>query len=51
MAELIKIPFGMRTRVGPRSHVLVGGPVPPHRKGQFLGGKGCPSIKYKDLPP
>jgi len=28
-AEPIKIPFGLRTRVGRRNHVLDGGPHPP----------------------
>jgi len=43
MAELIKIPFGMRTRVGPRSHVLDGGPVPPPiGRGNFWEERGVP---------
>ena len=29
MAELIKMPFGMWTRVGPRNHVLGGVQAPP----------------------
>jgi len=35
MAELIEIPFRLRTRVDPGNHVLDGGPDPPHGKGQF----------------
>jgi len=29
MAEPIKMPFGLRTLVGPGNHVLDGGPDPP----------------------
>ena len=36
MAEPIDMPFGLRTRVGPRNHVLDGGPD-LHGNGQFLG--------------
>jgi len=32
--EPIEIPFGLRTLVGPRNHVLDEGPD-PHEKGQF----------------
>jgi len=28
-AKTIEMPFGLRTRVGPRNHVLDGGPDPP----------------------
>jgi len=47
MAELILMPFGLRTQVGPVNHVLDGGPD-PHGKGQFCGGKGRPIVKYRD---
>jgi len=40
-AELIKMPFGLWTRVGPRNHVLDGVQI-PHRKWLFRGGKGWP---------
>ena len=38
MAEPIDFPFGLRTRVGPKNHVLDGGPDPTHGKGQFWEG-------------
>ena len=34
----IEMPFGTRTRVGPRNHVLDGGADPPG-EGVILGGK------------
>ena len=34
MAHSIGMPFGLRTQVGPRYHVLDGDPD-PHGKGQF----------------
>jgi len=34
-AELIKMPLGVWTRVGPRNHVLLDGGPDPHAKGQF----------------
>jgi len=42
-ATPIEMPFGLRTWVGPRNHVLDGGPQ-PHvvGRGNFEGGKGCP---------
>jgi len=42
----LNMPFGLLTRVGPRNHVLDGGPD-PHRKGQFWGGKERPIMKYR----
>jgi len=33
--EPIDMPFGLRTWVGPRDHVLDGGSDPPYAKGQF----------------
>jgi len=48
-AEPIEMPFGLWARVGPRNHVLDGVHM-PHGKGQFLGGRGQPIVKYRDLP-
>ena len=31
----IEMPFGLRTRVGPKNHVLDGGPDPPMGRGNF----------------
>jgi len=36
----IEMPFDLRTRVGPRNHVLDGGPDPPW-EGAILMGKGA----------
>jgi len=47
-AAQIAIPFGWRTRVGPKNRVLDGGPDPPMGRGNFEGRKGCPIIKYRD---
>jgi len=49
MVEPINILFGLRTRVGPRNHVLDWGPD-PRGKGQCLAmrGKGRPTVKYRD---
>jgi len=46
-AAPIEMPFGLRTPVGPRNHVLDGVQI-PHGKGPFCGGKGRPIIKYRD---
>jgi len=35
MAELIEMPFGLRTRVGPVNHVLDGVPDFPMGRGSF----------------
>jgi len=48
MAAPIEMPFGLRTWVGPRNHVLDGGPDPSMRRGNFEGGKGRPIVKYRD---
>jgi len=50
-AELIKMPFGMWTRVGSRNHVLSGGSKIPQGKGQFLKGY-CRAMRHflKKLP-
>ena len=37
MAEPIKMPFGLRTRVGPGNHVLDGVQITPHKGGIFKG--------------
>jgi len=46
-AEPIKVPFGLKTLVGPGNHVLDGVQSPPW-EGQFFGGKGRPIVKYRD---
>jgi len=45
-AVLIKMPFGLRTQVGPGNHVLDEGQDSPMRRGIFEGGKGRPIVKY-----
>jgi len=44
------MPFGLWTWVGPRNRVLDGVQI-PHGKGQFLGGKGWPIVKYREYHP
>jgi len=44
MAEPIEMLFGLRTRMGPRNHVLDGGLDPPMERSNF-GGKGRPIVK------
>jgi len=39
-AEPIKMPFALRTQIGPENHVLDGVPDPPMGRGNFEGGKG-----------
>jgi len=46
MAEPIKMPFGLTTRVGPENHVLDGGPDPTMGRGNFEG-KGGAIVKYR----
>ena len=46
-AEPIEMPFGLRTPVGPRNHVLDEGPDPSW-EGAILRGKGRPIVKYTD---
>jgi len=48
MAEPIEIPFGIRTQVGPKNHVLDGGPDPLMGRGKHEG-KGRPTVKYMAL--
>ena len=45
--EPIKMPFGLRTSVGPGNHVLDGVQIPPW-EGTILRGKGRPIVKYRD---
>ena len=47
-AAPIEMPFGLGTRVGPKNHVLDGGPDPPMGMGNFEEGKGRPIVKYRD---
>jgi len=48
MAEPTKTLFGMWTRVGPRNHVLDGGPYPPCKMA-ILRGKGAAHCKVLGL--
>jgi len=45
---LIEMPFGLRTRMGPRNHALDGSPDPPIGRGNFEAGKGLLIVKYRD---
>ena len=45
-AAPIEMPFGLRTRVGPRNHVLDGGPDSPW-EGAIFRGKWHPIVKYR----
>jgi len=47
-AAPIELPFGLRTWVGLRNHVLDGGPDPLMGRGKFLGENGHPIVKYWD---
>jgi len=47
MAAPIEMPFGLRTLVGPRNHILDGGPDPPW-EWAILRGEGRPIVKYRD---
>jgi len=42
MTAPTEIPFGLRTQVGPRNHVLDGGPDPPIGRGNFEGERDVP---------
>ena len=46
-APLIKMLFGLRTRVGPRNHVLDGGPDPLMGMDNFEG-EVRPIVKYRE---
>ena len=41
-AAPIMMPFGLRTQVGPRNHVLDWGTDPQMGSGNFEGGRGIP---------
>jgi len=43
------MPFGLRTRVGPRNHVLDEGPDPTMQRGNFEGGRGGPLLSIGTL--
>jgi len=47
-AAPIELPFGLRTWVGPRNHVLDGGPDPSMGMDKFWGENGRPIVKYGD---
>jgi len=47
MAAPIRMPFGLRTQVGPGNHVLDGRQDPPW-EGAIFRGKGSPVVKYGD---
>jgi len=47
-AAPIEMPFGLRTPVGPRNHVLDGGPDTPMGRDNFEG-KGRSIVKYRDI--
>jgi len=42
MAELIEMPFELRTCVGPGNHVLDGGPDPTDRNAVWIMGSNWP---------
>jgi len=50
MAEPIKMPLGLWTRVSPRYHVLDGESRSPHAKGQFFGERTCRGMPDNTLP-
>ena len=47
-AELIEMPFGLRTRVGPGNHVLHGVQIPPWEGAILRGGNERPVVMYSD---
>ena len=48
-AEAIEMPFGLRTWLGPRDHVLNGGSDPLMGRGKFGEKNGRPIVKYTDI--
>ena len=50
-SEPIEMPFGLRTRVSVRNHVLDGGVQIPTSKHTVLKGMGHPTVKYRDILP
>jgi len=47
-AAPIKLPFGLRTWVGPGNHVLDGGLDPPMGRGKFFRENRRPIVEYRD---
>jgi len=47
-AEPIEMPFGLRTWVGPRDHVLDRGLDPPMGRGKFFGENERPIVQCND---
>jgi len=45
-AAPIEMLFGLSTGVGPRNHVLDGGPDPPMARGNFEGERGVPFLLH-----
>jgi len=50
MAEPDEVSFGLWAQMGPRNHVLDGGPDSPW-EGAILTGEGQPIAKYRDALP
>jgi len=50
MGELTEMPFGLRTRLGPRNRVLDGDPDLSFGRGNFVEGvlTVC-TVKYRDI--
>jgi len=48
-AEPIEVPFGLRTWVGPRDHLLDGGSDPPWEGANFGEKNGRPIVKHRDI--
>jgi len=48
--EPTEMPFGVKTRVGPKNHVLDGGPDLPWKEA-ILRWKGQPVVKYSNSLP
>jgi len=48
MAQLIEMPFGLRTLVGPWNHVFDGVKIPPW-EGANIRGKGTTCCKVQQL--
>ena len=46
IAELIKMPFGMLTQVGPRNHVLDGGPEGAILRAKWGQPRTCADMSY-----
>jgi len=48
-AKPIEMPFGLWTQVGPRKHVLHGGPDPPC-EGAIIRERTCLGMLFDSLP-